>query len=113
MPVRYPCSRKLLEVAHQHAEKRTVKLIMLLNAQSPLEVDGMKKVNVSILGYGFAQLVFHTPCYKEIPEANVIAVGGRRKEVAEEFAARWGIKKIYSGEHYIILIEKYKGLDLT
>jgi len=41
------------------------------------------------------------PCYKEISTANVVAVGGRKKEVAEEFANTWGIKKIYSGEDFV------------
>jgi len=61
----------------------------------------MKKVNVGVLGYGFVQSVFHMPCYKEIPDANVVAVGGRRKEVAKEFAKRWEVKKTYSGENFI------------
>lgn len=52
-----------------------------------------KKVNIGILDYGFVQSTFHLPCYKEISTANVVAVGGRRKEVAEEFANKWGIKK--------------------
>ena len=60
-----------------------------------------KKVNVGILGYGFVQSTFHMPCYKEISTANVVAVGGRKKEVAEEFANTWGIKKIYSGEDFV------------
>jgi len=41
------------------------------------------------------------PCYKKISTANVVAVGGRKKEVAEEFANTWGIKKIYSGEDFV------------
>ena len=60
-----------------------------------------KKVNVGILGYGFVQSTFHMPCYKKISTANVVAVGGRKKEVAEEFANTWGIKKIYSGEDFV------------
>jgi len=61
----------------------------------------MKKVNIGILGYGFVQSAFHMPCYKEIPNANVLAVGGRRKEAAEEFSNKWEIKKFYSGENFI------------
>lgn len=60
-----------------------------------------KKVNIGILGYGFVQSTFHMPCYKEISTSNVVAVGGRKKEVAEEFANTWGIKKIYSGEDFV------------
>jgi predicted dehydrogenase len=61
----------------------------------------MRKVNIGILGYGFVQSTFHMPCYKEIPNANVVAVGGRRKETAEEFANLWGIRKSYSGDDFI------------
>jgi len=60
----------------------------------------MKMVNVGILGYGFVESNFHMPCYKEISTANVVAVAGRGKEVAE-FAASWGINKVYSGEDFI------------
>ncbi|MGB9693847.1 MAG: Gfo/Idh/MocA family protein [Fervidobacterium sp.] len=61
----------------------------------------MKKVNIGILGYGFVQSTFHMPCYREIAEANVVAIGGRRKEFAESFARDWNIKKVYAGEDFI------------
>lgn len=61
----------------------------------------VKKVNVGILGYGFVESFFHMPCYKEIPQANVVAVGGRRKESLVEFADRWRIKKTYFGDDFI------------
>ncbi|MDH4221541.1 MAG: Gfo/Idh/MocA family oxidoreductase [Candidatus Bathyarchaeota archaeon] len=61
----------------------------------------VKKVNVGMLGYGFVQSFFHMPCYKEIPQANVVAVGGRSKEALVEFAHRWRIKKTYFGDDFI------------
>ncbi len=61
----------------------------------------MKKVNIGVLGYGFVQSVFHMPCYKEIPEANIVAIGGRRKEAIKEISSAYGVKKIYSGEDFI------------
>ncbi len=61
----------------------------------------MKKVNVGVLGYGFVQSLFHVPCYREVPEANVVAVGGRRKEGVKEFADSHGIKKVYFGDDFI------------
>jgi len=61
----------------------------------------MKKVNVGVLGYGFVQTTFHLPCYKEISEANLLAVGGRNREIAKETAQRFGIEKIYAGEDFI------------
>jgi len=61
----------------------------------------MSKVNVGVLGYGFVQETFHLPSYKEIAEANVLAIAGRRKERAEEVAKRFGVKKVYSGDDFI------------
>ncbi len=61
----------------------------------------MKRVNIGVFGYGFVQSTFHLPCYKEIAEANVIAIGGRRKEVAEDIAGKFGIEKVYHGEDFI------------
>jgi len=39
--------------------------------------------------------------YKEIPEANIVAVGGRTKKAVKEFANSFGIKSTYSGENFI------------
>jgi len=61
----------------------------------------MKKVNIGVLGYGFVQSTFHLPCYREIPESNVLALGGRQSEVAKETAQRFNIRKVYSGEDFI------------
>lgn len=61
----------------------------------------IEKANIGILGYGFVESNFHMPCYREMSTANVVAVGGRRKRAAEEFANRWGIKKVYSGEDFV------------
>jgi len=58
-------------------------------------------VSIGLLGYGFVQSAFHMPCYKEISEANIVAVGGRRKETVNEFAKSWGVKNAYSGDNYI------------
>jgi len=61
----------------------------------------MRKVRIGVLGYGFVQSTFHMPCYSEIAEAEVIAIGGRRKGAAEKLAKEWGVKKIYSGENFL------------
>jgi len=61
----------------------------------------MKEVNIGVLGYGFVQSTFHLPCYKEIDEANILAIGGRHKERVAEIAKKFGIKKVYSGEDFI------------
>ena len=78
-----------------------VKLISFQGLKTLLESKIMRKVNVGVLGYGFVQSAFHMPCYKEIPEADVIAVGGRRKDAVEEFASNWGIKGTYSGNDFV------------
>jgi len=41
------------------------------------------------------------PCYKQIHEANVVAVGGRRKQAVKEFADSWRIRTSYSGQDYL------------
>jgi len=61
----------------------------------------MGKVNIGVLGYGFVQSVFHMPCYKEIPEANVVAVGGRRNGSVKEFGRTWKIRRTYSGDDFV------------
>jgi predicted dehydrogenase len=61
----------------------------------------LKKLNIGILGYGFVQSTFHLPCYKEIPGANVLAIGGRKKETVKEVAQKFEAKKAYSGEDFI------------
>jgi predicted dehydrogenase len=61
----------------------------------------MRKVNIGVLGYGFVQSSFHMPCYREIPDANVVAVGGRNPGAVKEFAQKWGVKKTYSGDGFI------------
>jgi len=61
----------------------------------------MKRINVGVLGYGFVQSTFHLPCYNEIPDAKVLAIGGRRKEMAEKIAKKFGIEKIYAGKDFI------------
>jgi predicted dehydrogenase len=73
----------------------------------------MKVVSVGILGYGFVESSFHMPCYREMSTANVVAVGGRRKEGAEEFASTWGIKKIYSGEDFIEKLCANRQIDVV
>jgi predicted dehydrogenase len=61
----------------------------------------MRKVNVGVLGYGFVQSTFHLPCYMEIADAHVVAIGGRKKGIAEEVANKFGIDKAYYGEDFI------------
>lgn len=61
----------------------------------------MGKVNVGVLGYGFVQSTFHLPCYKEITEVRLLAIGGRRKGMAEEVARKFGIEKVYCGDDFI------------
>jgi predicted dehydrogenase len=61
----------------------------------------LKRVNIGVLGYGFVQSAFHMPCYTEIPEANVVSIGGRKKQAVEKFADDWGIEKTHFGDDFI------------
>ncbi len=61
----------------------------------------MRRLNVGVLGYGFVQSTFHLPCYGEIVEARVVAIGGRRRGFAEKVARDWGIEKVYHGDDFI------------
>jgi len=61
----------------------------------------MREVNIGVLGYGFVQSFFHMPCYREIPGANVVAVGGRNPGAVKEFAQKWGVEKTYPGDGFI------------
>jgi predicted dehydrogenase len=58
----------------------------------------MKSVKIGILGAGFVANAFHMPALREIEEAQVVSVFSRRKEIAEEFAHRWSVPRIFHGE---------------
>ena len=73
----------------------------------------MKTIKVGVLGYGFVESTFHMPCYREISNVGIVAVGGRRKEAAEEFARVWRIKKIYSGEDFIEKLCNDQDIDVV
>ena len=60
-----------------------------------------KTVKVGVLGYGFVQETFHLPCYSEIPNAEVVAIGGRSKEKATRVAEKFRVKKTYYGEDFL------------
>ncbi len=61
----------------------------------------MKRVKIGVLGTGFIQDTFHLPCYQDIPEADVVAIGGIPRIQAEQVAKKFGIKKVFSGDDYI------------
>jgi len=60
-----------------------------------------KIVKIGVLGYGFVQDTFHLPCYSEIPDVRVVALGGRNKEKAALVARKFGVKKTYHGEDFL------------
>jgi predicted dehydrogenase len=57
-----------------------------------------KTLKIGVAGTGFINNVYHMPAFHQIPEAEVVAACGSRREGVEAFASRWGIKKRYSGE---------------
>ena len=60
-----------------------------------------KTVKVGVLGYGFVQETFHLPCYMEIANAEVVAIGGRNKSKATTAAKKFGVKRVYAGENFL------------
>jgi predicted dehydrogenase len=58
----------------------------------------MKTVKIGILGAGFVANAFHMPALQEIAEAQVVAAFSHRKEIAEQFAHRWSVPRIFHGE---------------
>jgi len=70
-----------------------------------------EKVNVGIVGTGFAQNSLHMPSYSEIKLANVVAVAG--KGHAAEFAKRWNISKVYNGDDAIEKICRDPEVDVV
>ena len=73
----------------------------------------MKKLNIGLLGYGFVQKEFHVPSYKEIAEANIVAVGGRTESAVKEFANTFGIKTAYSGDDFVERLCKDSEVDVV
>ena len=60
-----------------------------------------RTVKVGVLGYGFVQETFHLPCYLEIPNAEVVAIGGRSKEKVTRVAEKFRVKRVYHGEGFL------------
>jgi len=60
-----------------------------------------KTVKVGVLGYGFVQETFHLPCYQEIANAEVVAIGGRNREKATAVSKKFGVRKVYAGGDFI------------
>jgi predicted dehydrogenase len=52
---------------------------------------------IGVLGTGFVTDVFHMRCFRQLG-AEVVAVGARVETSGKEFASKWGIRKVYSGE---------------
>ena len=73
----------------------SLKLAMILGVRT------IRQVNIGLLGYGFVHSTFHMPSYREISNANVMAVAGPKAAKVQKFAKTWGIKKTYSGEDFI------------
>lgn len=67
----------------------------------------MQKMNIGLIGCGRVSEL-HMQAYKNIKEANVVAVSDINSEKAKAFAQRYGIKKIFTD--YLQLLE-IKDLD--
>ncbi|MHA1792169.1 MAG: Gfo/Idh/MocA family protein [Promethearchaeota archaeon] len=71
----------------------------------------MKKLKIGLLGSGFLQ-DFHMQAYKNIPEAEIVAVASFTKEHAENFAKKWNIKTCLHGEDAIQKLCETKEVDV-
>jgi len=60
----------------------------------------LKKLRIGLLGSGFVQN-FHMESYREISQAEVVAVASRNPKHVKKFAKKWGIKTTYSDEDFI------------
>lgn len=70
-------------------------------------------LKIGLLGSGFAA-DFHMQAYREIPDAEVVAVASRKR--AKAFARKWGIKNCYTGEDYMEGLckdDKIDAVDIT
>ncbi len=71
----------------------------------------MKKLKIGILGTGFVQ-DFHLQAYREIPAAEIAAVGSFTKEKVTAFAQKWKIPNAISGEDAIQKLCEMKDLNV-
>jgi predicted dehydrogenase len=71
----------------------------------------VKPVRVGLLGTGFILNDFLMPALKEISDAQVVAVAGRREGAAEEFGRRWGIRTRYHGSKGMERLCKNPAID--
>ncbi|MBI3116994.1 MAG: Gfo/Idh/MocA family oxidoreductase [Thaumarchaeota archaeon] len=70
-------------------------------------------LKIGLLGSGFAA-DFHMQAYREIPDAEVVAVASRKR--AKAFARKWGIKNCYTGEDYmegLCKVDRIDAVDIT
>jgi predicted dehydrogenase len=70
-----------------------------------------KRVRVGLLGAGFILNDFLVPALNALPDAQIVAVAGRREGAVEEFARRWGIKTRFHGRNGIERLCKDPSVD--
>src|ERR1700712_2411210 len=54
-----------------------------------------EKIRVGIIGAGGWAKYGHIPALQSLPEFEIVAVSSRRKELADEYAARFGIRHAF------------------
>jgi predicted dehydrogenase len=70
-----------------------------------------RPVRVGLLGTGFIVNDLLVPALKEIPQAIIAAVAGRREGTVDDFGRRWGIKRRYHGSDSIERLCKDPSVD--
>ncbi len=61
----------------------------------------MARVRLGVLGSGFVVSTFHLPSLREVPGAEVVAVGGRRQGPVEELVRSFGVRRGYWGDSFV------------
>ncbi len=68
-------------------------------------------MRIGLIGSGFVIDSFHVPALKSLSDVEVVAVAGNDPNRSSKFAAKWGIKEVYSGEGAIEKLCKSKSVD--
>jgi predicted dehydrogenase len=70
-----------------------------------------RKLRIGIAGTGFVVDSMHIPALKALPNVEIVAVAGHESEHATNFASKWGIKEVYSGEGGVEKLCKLDSVD--
>ncbi len=70
-------------------------------------------VKIAVIGAGYWSEECHVPGLREAPEAEIVALVGRRKDVVSEQAKRLGIPKVYTDYQEMFAKEQLDAITIT